>query len=100
MLVEFPARVAGVGGAALGSAQQQTLDLASDRSHPILLRQFGRQRLVRRPHGRRDLLLDFDGQRRATRLPQGRRQELGRPPLALTIVGHQQGGEGISRRPD
>ena len=55
--------------------------------------------LIRRPQGRRHLVLYFHRQRRATRLPQQRAEELGRPPLALTIEGHQQGGEGHQPRP-
>ena len=55
----------------------------------LLRRQFGRHFLIRRPQSRRHLVLDFHRQRRATRLTQQRAEEVGRPPLALTIEGHQ-----------
>src|SRR3990172_1843925 len=60
----------------------------------LLPRQFVRQFLIRRPHGRRHPVLDFHRQRRTTGLTQERAQEFRCPPLALTIVGHQQGYEG------
>ena len=56
----------------------------------LLHRQFGRQCLIRRAQRCRHLVLYFYRQRRATRLPQQRAEELGCPPLALTIEGHQQ----------
>ena len=65
----------------------------------LLRRQFGRQLLIRRSQRFGHLVLDLHGQRRATRLAQQRAEELGRPPLALTIVGHQQRGERHQPRP-
>ena len=65
----------------------------------LLRRQLGRQLLIRRPHGRRHLILYFHRQRRTTGLTQEGTQEFGCPPLALTIVGHQQGHEGRQPRP-
>ena len=65
----------------------------------LLREQLLRQRLIRRPQSRRDLVLDLHRQRRRARLPQERAEELGRPPLALAIKGHQQGHESHQPRP-
>ena len=51
--------------------------------------QLGRQRLIRRPHGRRHLVFDLHRQRRTAGLAKQRTEELGRASLALAIVGHQ-----------
>ena len=59
----------------------------------FLRRQLSRQLFIRRTQGCRHLILHFHGECCATRLPQQRAEELGCPPLALTIEGHQQSGE-------
>jgi len=59
----------------------------------LLRRQFGGQLLIRRPQRFGHLVLDFHRQRWAAWLAQQRGEELDRPPLALTIEGHQQRGE-------
>ena len=59
----------------------------------VLRRQFSRQRFVRRPQGCRHLSLHLHRQRRTARLTEQRAEELGRAPLALTVIDHQQSGE-------
>ena len=49
----------------------------------LLSGQLSRQRIIRRPNGRRHLVFDLHRQRCATGLAQERTQELSRPPLAL-----------------
>lgn len=50
-------------------------------------------------NGCRHLVFDLHGQRRTAGLTQQRTEELGRTPSALSVVGHQQGGEGHQTRP-